>query len=113
MSLEPIGAHETRSGLTRYAIWEWIDADGPRRIPCDVMAALTKTRIPKNATCGTPVRLDVRRRAPCIAKVALLADLVDEQGILTERGHVIRSHFHRRVGVQHGWETAHGETVPF
>lgn len=110
-SLEPSGAHETASGLVRYAIWIWTDADGPRRIPCAVIAALAKTRISKNATCGERPLLKTNNRS--LRRVAQLHDLIDADYRLTERGSVVRFTFLRRDGVLAGWETAHGETVPF
>jgi hypothetical protein len=110
-SLEPSGAHATPTGRVRYAIWVWTDADGPRRIPCAVIAALAKTTFAKDATCQQRPFLKTHSRS--LRRVAQLHDLIDEDNRLTERGSVLRFTFLRRAGVLAGWETAHGETVPF
>lgn len=112
MKLEPSGAHETATGMVRYAIWHWTDADGLNPIPCNVIAALAKTRFAKDATCADR-RPVLKTRSRSLRNVARLRGLIDDDNRLTELGSVVRFMFSRREGVLAGWETAHGEVAPF
>ncbi|WP_254292545.1 hypothetical protein [Sphingomonas tagetis] len=98
--------------MTRYAIWHWRDADGLSMIPCGVISALAKTRYAKAGKCSDQ-RPFLKTHSRALRMVARLHDLVDDENRLTERGAVVRSTFLRRDGVLAGWETAHGETIPY
>jgi hypothetical protein len=112
MTLEPSGMHGTATGMIRYAIWHWTDADGLRTVPCGVIAALAATRIPKSATCGGTRPL-LKANSRSLRRVAALNGVVDDDYRLTERGAAMRLMFLRRAGVLAGYETAHGEVAPF
>lgn len=103
-ALEPSGVHETPTGLVRYAIWHWHDADGLTLIPCGVMAALDDVEAMPGC-CGDRVRVV---GPGCLLRVAVRGGLLSTDGRFTERGAVVRSAFRRRELVKAGVETAHG-----
>jgi hypothetical protein len=110
-TLEPSGEHKSPTGLVRYAIWHWRDADGLTLIPCDVLSVIVAAKPDPNADCGGPRPLvDFRNRKSvwAITRILQRDGLADKELRLTEKGSVIAFLFRWRIGVRSGHETPHG-----
>ena len=117
VSLEPSGAHETPTGLLRYAIWHYRDADGIKAIPCAAMALIAKAADAPYATCAGPrpaVSFPDTANGRILRKLLQRDDLVDDADRLTERGCAVKALFLFRELVRAGIETPHGHRrLPF